>query len=260
MVQPMKSLFRTTFLALAVSGAPLLISAPWTGGQAEESTRPVVVELYTSQGCSSCPPADELLGELAQESNVLALSFNVDYWDYIGWKDTLASPLHTKRQQAYARSMALRYVYTPQIVVDGAMDVVGSREGEVRRTIELAAERHGAKAVPISVDEGDGDSGRITIGDGEAPDGGATVWLAVYDDKAVVDIGRGENSGKKLVYHNVVRDLERLGSWKGQSVSFDLNLAAARSKGRSGCAVIVQGGDSGPVLGAYDMRLLGAEG
>jgi len=256
----MTSFLRTSFVVLAVSAATLLSSAFWTGAQAEDPARPVVVELYTSQGCSSCPPADELLGELVHHSNVLALSFNVDYWDYIGWKDTLASPLHTERQRAYSRALSLRYVYTPQIVVDGSMDVVGSRKSEVNRTIELAAERQGPITVPISVDEGDGETGRITVGDGHAPDEGATVWLAVYDDEVIVNVGRGENTGRKLAYYNAVRQLVKLGTWNGQSVSFDLDLGAARRDGRSGCAVIVQRGDAGPVLGAYDMRIVNSEG
>jgi hypothetical protein len=211
----------------------------------------VVVELFTSQGCSSCPPADALLTELAGRSDVVALSLHVDYWDYIGWKDPYASPQHTARQQRYAQSLNLRYVYTPQIVVDGRANVVGSHRAEVLAAIETAARRDR----PIDITFGTDNGGTVIIPAGHAPDEGATVWLAVYDREHVTEIKRGENAGQELRNANVVRSFERLGTWTGARLEIPLDLADARARGRDGCAVIVQRGRAGPVLAAAAMNL-----
>jgi hypothetical protein len=211
----------------------------------------VVVELFTSQGCSSCPPADELLTELAERPDVVALSLHVDYWDYIGWKDPYASPQYTARQQRYGEALNLRYVYTPQIVVDGRINVVGSRRAEVLSAIETAAKRD----KPIDITFGTGNGGMVIIPEGHAPDEGATVWLAVYDRAHVTEIKRGENAGRKLRNANVVRSFERLGTWTGARLEIPLDLAGARARGRDGCAVIVQQGRAGPVLAAAAMNL-----
>ncbi len=211
----------------------------------------VVVELFTSQGCNSCPPADALLDELAGRPDIVALSLHVDYWDYIGWKDPYASPQYTARQQRYGEALNLRYVYTPQIVVDGRINVVGSRRAEVLRAIETAAKRDR----PIDITFGTGNGGMVIIPEGHAPDEGATVWLAVYDRAHVTAIKRGENAGRKLRNANVVRSFERLGTWTGARLEIPLDLADARARGRDGCAVIVQQGRAGPVLAAAAMNL-----
>ncbi len=213
---------------------------------------PVVVELFTSQGCSSCPPADELLGELAQHDSVIALAHHIDYWDYIGWKDPFASKATTDRQRAYAKRLGLRYVYTPQMVVDGRIDVVGSRRGKVMDAIETAAKARKAVEVRFAPEDG-----KVVIPAGHAPDGGAAVWLAVFDDKHETPVPSGENAGRTLEDYNVVRELTRIGTWRGERMEIAVDLGAAAARGRDGCAVIVQQHPAGPVLGATMMRLDG---
>ena len=219
------------------------------------ATSPVVVELYTSQGCYSCPPADAFLGELAKESNVVALSLHIDYWDYIGWKDPYALPGNSQRQRHYSRYLDRRYVYTPQMVIDGTYDVVGSQGDEVLAKIAKASQAEGRVQVEI-----DWQAGKAIVPAGEAPEEGATVYLAVYDDKHVTDIKRGENGGKTLAYYNVVRDLQSLGTWNGERMEITLDLDALRAQGQGGCAIIVQTGTHGRILGAADMKFPGGQG
>jgi len=212
---------------------------------------PVVVELFTSQGCSSCPPADELLGELAQQPGVIALAMHIDYWDYIGWKDPFANPELTARQRAYVRSLGLRYVYTPQMVIDGGTDVVGLHRNSVLGAIEEAAKER--KALNVSFSREDG--GKVIIPAGHAPDEGATIWLAVFDSRHETEVRRGENAGRKLLDYNVVRKMTPLGTWSGAAMEIPFDMAAAAAGGQDGCAVIVQQGKTGMVLGAAQMPL-----
>jgi hypothetical protein len=230
-----------------LAAAILLATLPAPRGAAAQ----VVVELFTSQGCSSCPPADELLTELADQPGVVALSLHVDYWDYIGWKDIYASPQYTARQQRYADALNLRYVYTPQIVVDGRTNVVGSHHAEVRSAIEAAAKRDRPIEISFVMENG----GKVIIPEGHAPNEGATVWLAIYDREHLTEVKRGENAGRKLRNANVVRSFERLGTWTGARLEIPLDLTDARARGRDGCAVIVQQGRAGPVLAAAAMNL-----
>ena len=212
---------------------------------------PVVVELFTSQGCSSCPPAEQILGELADQPGVLALEMHVDYWDYIGWKDLYAKPEITKRQRHYARDLGLRYVYTPQMVIDGRDDVVGSRRGSVLSKIEQAAIT--PKPVKVTFDrEG---NGKVMIDGGIAPKDGATVWLVTFDGQHSTDVKRGENSGRTLINTHVVREMDAIGHWTGEPLEIALDLEGAAAAGRDGCAVLVQTGGTGPVLGAAMMML-----
>ncbi|NIA71100.1 DUF1223 domain-containing protein [Pelagibius litoralis] len=215
------------------------------------NARPVVVELFTSQGCSSCPPADALLDELADRPGLLALSFHVDYWDYIGWKDPFASAEYTQRQRDYARTLGLRYVYTPQIVVDGRKDLVGSHRRAVTEAIEEAAKRKSVVDVTLAPDDG----GKVSLSAGHAPAEGATVYLVMFDDDHKTDVARGENGGRSIHNANVVREYRKLGRWTGEAMEFSLDIAAARGEGRGGCAVIVQAGTTGPVLGAAILDL-----
>jgi hypothetical protein len=193
---------------------------------------PVVVELFTSQGCNSCPPADELLGELAKEH-------------------PYASPTSTARQRDYVKQLGLRYVYTPQMIIDGHANVAGLQRQEVLRTIEKVSIVR--KALQVRFERADG--GRIVIPAGHAPEGGAAVWLAVYDGSHETKVPRGENAGRRLRNYNVVRELTRIGIWEGQHMEFPLDMAAAAAQGRDGCAVIVQEQAAGPVLGAAAIRL-----
>ncbi len=217
--------------------------------------RPVVVELFTSQGCSSCPPADALLDELADQPGLLALSFHVDYWDYIGWKDPFASAEYTQRQRDYARTLGLRYVYTPQIVVDGRKDLVGSHRRAVETAIKEAAKRKPTVEVKLVPGGASQNGGTITLSAGDAPAEGAAVYLVMFDDDHETDVARGENGGRSIHNANVVREYRKLGTWTGEAMEFAIDMDAARSEGRGGCAVIVQAGTTGPVLGAAILDL-----
>lgn len=226
-----------------VSGAlaALLVS---TAAVADDA--PVVVELFTSQGCYSCPPADELLGELAERDDVLPLAFHVTYWDRLGWPDTLGLEAGTARQEAYARTLGTGRMYTPQMVVQGQIDVVGSQRGRVAKALELAAE-HNSDNLELEVAEA-----RVTIPASDALTG--TVWLAAYDDVNEVVIERGENSGKTLTYHKAVRELVELGAYDGGAMAAELPLARLAAEGRDGAAVLVQR-DDGAIVGAARIKL-----
>jgi hypothetical protein len=222
----------------------LLLQQPALAG----SGRQIVVELYTSQGCNSCPPADRLLGKLAERDDLITLTFNVDYWDYLGWKDTLASPANTERQRHYAAAMRNRTVYTPQMVIGGRQHAVGSDAAAVAAAIEAEQLRSTGAAI-LRLTHADG---RVIVSLAAAPKAGtnATVWLVRYDRRRDVPIERGENAGSKLVYHNLVRDMRALGHWRGQAMQMDLSRAELAEGGRDGCAIIVQKGPVGPILAA----------
>jgi len=233
--------------------AMILATALATGFAATAGAQdkpPVVVELFTSEGCSSCPPADALLGELAQRPDIVPLAFHVDYWDYIGWKDPYASPANTQRQHDYAAALGLHMVYTPQMVVDGRTDVVGSERGDVAVAIGKAA---AAPKLAISIEK-DAGGYRVLIPAAAPPAGGpATVWLAFFDSEKETRVARGENGGRTLKEYNIVREWRQIGSWNGQTLSLPLPMPAA--PGQGGCAVIVQSGPVGPILGAALMKL-----
>ena len=207
---------------------------------------PVVVELFTSQGCYSCPPADEILGELAERDDVLPLAFHVTYWDRLGWPDTLGLEAGTARQEAYARRFGSGRVYTPQMVVQGQIDVVGSQRSRVMRALEIAASETGSVELDV-------DGARLTISAGELQD--ATVWLAAYDDVNEVAIDRGENAGKTLTYHRSVRELAELGRYDGDAMNVDLPLSRLAADGRAGAAILVQRRQDGAIIGATEVIL-----
>ncbi len=238
--------------ALLVAGA--LFSGVVTAAQAGGES-PTVVELFTSQGCNACPPADAYLGDLAQRDDVLALSLHIDYWDYLGWKDTFASSETTERQRAYSRALGKRQVYTPQMVIGGMSEAVGSRRQRVEREIERVRQA-GASRIPVAVAV---EEGRVVvrIGPGEANDQ-ATVWLVRYDRQLEVPIARGENAGEDLTYYNVVRDIAPVGTWQGEAVEISLPIAALRQGGRDACAILVQERGFGPIIGAARIALDGS--
>ena len=204
-----------------------------------------VVELFTSQGCSSCPPADKLLGELAHRDDVLALSLPVDYWDYIGWKDTLASPDFSARQRAYAKARGDRAVYTPQAVVNGLVHLVGSDKRSLARAIRQTDRQR--RHVAVEADRKNGEM-IVSIGGGEAA-GPARVLLVLFDPRETVEIGRGENAGRTITYHNVVRKIVSLGDWNGEPQRFTLPTPA---EGRRAAIILQDGpeGEPGAILGA----------
>jgi hypothetical protein len=228
----------------ALAGASLI---PAGAGAGERAL--TVVELFTSQGCSSCPPADEYLGALAERDDLLVLSFHVDYWDYIGWKDPFASADNTKRQRHYQDYFNSRYVYTPQMVVQGAYQTVGSKR------VEVAEQIKNAQAFPRLDVTLAREAGKIAIRIAPANDSGikaeeAFVWLVAFDDRHLTAITRGENKGRQLVNRNVVRRFDKLGTWNG--TAFDARVAAPApdGPGGKGLAVLVQSLSTGRILGA----------
>jgi len=211
---------------------------------------PWAVELFTSQGCSSCPPADRALGRLAQRADIVALSFHVNYWDYIGWKDPFASADATERQRAYARVLKQRYVYTPEMVFDGLAHEAGTRPGEIDEMIDRMHARRGPRATPHLMRAADG--GLSIKLDAQPIGQQAEITLAVYDRHHSTKVPRGENTGSTLDNFNVVRRLERVASWNGQEATF--TVAADRFGARQGIAVLVQGADLGPILGCSKLE------
>jgi hypothetical protein len=207
-----------------------------------------VVELFTSQGCSSCPPADARLAELARRPDVIALTLPVDYWDYLGWKDTLAKPEFTARQRAYAHRRGDRAVFTPQMVVNGAVSCVGSDEAAIGRAMERATAD--GPVLPVSVRAArEGESVRIEIeGAGETPSG---VWLLPILRSREVTIGRGENRGRSATYVNVVRAVLRVGEWSGGPMSLTAPLPPGEEA--DGYVVLVQA-----MRGTKPAQILGA--
>ncbi|MBU6442480.1 MAG: DUF1223 domain-containing protein [Alphaproteobacteria bacterium] len=235
-------------LVVALGAGPVAARA---GEAASPPARPVVVELYTSQGCSSCPPADAFLARLAERQDVLALTLPITYWDMLGWKDTLATGGNTARQKAYAAAMGRGGVYTPQMIVNGTSDVVGSREQAVDAAIQ--AHEAGEPDVPVTLKVEPAEL-RLTVGTGLAgrddPSGWATIWLFRVRPQTTVKIGGGENSGRVVTYHNVVREVTAVGLWKGRPVTLDLPRSALGGGPGDSFAALVQDKGYGRVIGA----------
>jgi hypothetical protein len=278
---------RTAAAALAVV---FLAGASASAG----AVRPVVMELYTSQGCSSCAPAQALAAKLTQNRpDVLLLSFSVTYWDMFGWKDTLACPENTARQKAYAGALRRGGVYTPQIIIDGIKDVPGSREEAVSFALELATivrddgmrpdedppavSRKNAPVSDVAFVAGarvktlarSAWSTDVTLSERKknvrlviehAPDTArhtlidSTIWLFRVRSSAAVKIGGGDNKGQSITYHNVVTDIENLGRWHGETLAMDLPHAQAKTVPFDSVAVVVQQGGYGRVIGAAYLR------
>lgn len=216
--------------------AGLVLTVP--AAQAGER-RPTVVELFTSQGCSSCPPADQLLAELARRGDVIALGFHIDYWDGLGWKDPLSSPEGTARQRAYARLLGNAQVYTPQMVVEGTREMVGSRREEV-----LAALRE-ARPQAIAPVAFAANRRSVTIGSSTTPGAAGTALLVRFVEKRTTHIGAGENARRTAEDVNGVEALQTLGAWQGTEVRFSVEPPSANH----GIAVLLQAAD-GRMLGA----------
>ena len=236
--------------ALSIAGAFVVGLVLQTVAFGAEKNPTAVVEMFTSQGCSSCPPADGILSGYAASKDVLALSWHVDYWNYLGWKDTFSDAAFTDRQQRYAVSFKRRGVYTPQAVVNGRNHVVGSRRGDIEQLIETYAASGKGLTVPIKT-ERSSDKIRIFA---KANAGEALLWIIYYNREEKVNIQRGENRGRTMTYHNVVRDYSMLGMMKAGSVDVTLPLAEMKKKGHDACAILLQrttrSGTPGPIIGA----------
>jgi hypothetical protein len=251
------------FIVAALPGlAEPLVAAPLVAEPlVAASPKPVaqgnaVIELFTSQGCSSCPPADKLLTELAKRPGVIALSYSVDYWNYLGWHDTLSSPANSERQREYAQTRGDGRVYTPQVVVDGLTHVNGADETAIDKAITAASVRLADVEVPISM-HAEGDS--LVIGLGAAPANShtraATVWLAIAKEQETVSVTRGENRGRTLSYHHPVRELSPVGMWKGEAMTLRLPLKDLKTMGGDCLVALLQVENAGPILGAAEYEV-----
>jgi len=220
-----------------VAGALLCCAA-----HAHAQLRPAVLELFTSEGCSSCPPAEAYVGELAQRPNVLALAFHVDYWDDLGWRDRFGLPESVQRQRVYAKALGLSSVYTPQAVIDGRADFVGSDVASIDKRL---SEKRSGVAVGVAVHDGEV---QIDLGMQEraAP---SDVILIAYLRNAVSNIARGENSGRTLTEFNIVRAIRTLGRWDGRMQQYRAALKSLPSDATD-VAVLVQPSGQGPITGA----------
>ena len=227
----------------AVASASVLAFAAATAGGAgtafaADAAHPVVVELFQSQGCSDCPPANANVLAIADRPDVLALSFQVTYWDQLGWKDTFGSKAYTDRQWEYANKWRRSTVATPEVVVNGRRDLIGSNRNELEQVIKAADRGQGGPRVDI-------EGAKVTVAGGTG--GKADVWLVRYDPSVIqVPIKRGENGGKTLPHKNVVRELVHLGEWSGSSKTFSLPAGSANLK----TAVLVQEGRGGAIVAA----------
>ncbi len=227
---------KTALLSLILLAAPLsAVAKP-----------PVVVELYTAQGCAACGEANANLAKLAERPGVLALTFPVDYWDYLGWADTFARPEFTERQKAYVAKLSLREPYTPQVVVDGRTQAAGLK-GD--RVIKLIGDAARAPRDPPDIRFS---GARVYVGSGRAPRGGGDVWLVRYDPRERdVVVKSGDNKGQTIPHKNVVREVTRLGGWRGRPAAFRLPVPAEEGLKS---VVIVQGGHGGRILGVGQPR------
>jgi len=227
-----KAAFSFIVLALAAFTTPAAAAKP-----------PVIVELFTAQGCSSCITANAHVADLAERERVLPLTFSVDYWDYLGWPDTFARPEFTERQKAYAKRLGPRAVYTPQVVVDGRHQVSGGKPDQLDVMVAQAVRAPGNPPDMLYME-----NGKIAVGSGPRPRGGAEVWLVRYDPRRIeVEPKKGDNRGETVVARNVVRQLVRLGRWRGRPTAF--RLPATEEEGLE-TLVIVQGTDGGRVIAA----------
>ncbi len=246
------------------SGALGICAIVSIAGPAQADPR-AVVELFTSQGCSSCPPADKVIGDLAKDPSVIALSMPIDYWDYLGWKDTLADSRFSARQKAYSLMRGDRDVYTPQVVVNGSAHLIGSDRAGIENAINVTKKESGVMSVPVTMMV-DGKQINISVaassGNGLISDTSTTnastpmhgeVWICSISKSIPISIGRGENRGREVTYHNVVRTLLKVGDWNGSAESWSVPLENISRDGVDGAVVYLQDGNHekpGPMLGA----------
>ncbi|HXQ50346.1 MAG TPA: DUF1223 domain-containing protein [Stellaceae bacterium] len=222
------------------------------GSAAAEEQRPVVVELFTSQGCNSCPPADAFLGELANRPELLTLAFHVDYWNYIGWTDPFARPWATTRQRAYQQSLRERFVYTPQMVVNGAAQGIGSERETIETLIHAAKDEAKPPHRPdVALRWREDGALLVEVGAGDSPPRSpADIWLVGFDRPHRTQVLRGENEGQTITDYNVVRSYRRIGAWPGWSLELVVPADQIAAPGDGGVAVLVQTAGVGPVLAA----------
>ena len=237
---------RGVVLSLAVVVSAL---APVVAQAAEPRA---VIELFTSQGCSSCPPADKLAGELMHDPSLIVMSLAIDYWDYLGWKDTLALSGHANRQRAYARMRGDREVYTPQVVVNGTVHVVGSDRAAIDVAIAQTSKQPGTLSLPVTMAVA-GDTVTVTVPAAKSGETKGEIWLCPISTNVPVAISRGENTGHTITYHNVVRRWVKIGDWTGAARTLTVPLHEVGGNEIDSFAVVVQAGTKespGNMLGA----------
>jgi hypothetical protein len=243
----------TIMRPLAFSGALLFLAAglcvPGNGMAAPKG----VVELFTSQGCSSCPPADATLNQLIEQGDVIALAYHVDYWDYLGWKDTFSSRNNTERQYGYAKTLKRNNVYTPQAVINGASDARGGDFDGINAGLDLAKKASGGLSVPVSAKVED-EVLHVSIGAGK---GAADIVVVYYAPPVDITMERGENAGKTVRYSRSVTEVSTVGMWDGKAMSLSLPMSVMKEGKNGGCAILLQSmnanGNPGAILGAADM-------
>jgi hypothetical protein len=236
---------RRLVLPVAVIASSLLVSAAAADPRA-------VIELFTSQGCSSCPAADKLAGEFARDPSLVVISLAIDYWDYLGWKDTNALPGHATRQRAYSHVRGDREVYTPQVIVNGVAHVIGSDRGAIDTAITKTRKMPGTMSFPVTLAV-NGDQVTVTVPAGKGENNKGEVWICPLSSNVPVAIGRGENSGNTVTYHNIVRRWVKLGDWNGTARTFTVPLRDVTGAGIDSMAVMLQAGSKenpGHMLGA----------
>ncbi|MGI9405577.1 MAG: DUF1223 domain-containing protein [Hyphomicrobiaceae bacterium] len=244
------------FAILFVTAAlfvPLDASSKFSRADAAEIKS--VLELYTSQGCSSCPRADALLKNYVDRKDVLALTLPVDYWDYLGWKDTFAKHDYSMRQRLYAKARGDGQVYTPQVVVNGLTHAVGSRKGQIDKAIAVTQKRLAARRISATLSMNGEDlviEANERGADSQAPER-CRVWLARVQKKGTVNIKRGENGGRKLTYYNIVRQMQPVGTWTGEKMTIRLPAKGLTNAAMDTYAVIFQEGPAGPIVGAAEI-------
>ena len=239
-----KRLFSATTLVAACLAAAMPAVAKPLG----------VVELFTSQGCNSCPPADAALGRFVQQGNLVVLAYHVDYWDYLGWKDTLGSRANTERQYAYAKAFGSSQVYTPQAVINGSVHVIGSDLAGIENAIGTTSKEAGVMSVPVTMTQS-GKQITVSVAAAKKPPLAlhGEVWICSISKAILISIARGENRGKELTYYNVVRNLVKVGDWNGNPGSWSVPLDSVEHEGVDAAVAYVQDGSRdrpGPMLGA----------
>ncbi len=246
-------LSRRSVLALSTA---MLAGSVTGGARAKQSAKPLlgVVELFTSQGCSSCPPADAALQQFIERDDVLALAFHVDYWDYLGWKDTLASPENTERQYAYAKTFNSRTVYTPQAVVNGREHLNGAKGSVIAAKLGTYAGQGQGLTVRVGLSL-EGTRIQVSVDQGSVPEGrDVKIVLVYYRDSSTIDIKRGENKGREITYRNTVTNAQTLGMWDGQKMAIEIPKDEIEGHDANGCAILLQAtsasGTPGAILGA----------
>jgi hypothetical protein len=236
---------RRRTLALGAGAALASLGLP---SRAANHARPVVVELFTSQGCSSCPPADAFLKDLKDMKGVIAISLHVDYWDYLGWRDTLGDKAFSQRQYDYAHRRGDMDVYTPQMIVNGGKYYVGSNRREIMAAIEAARAAPDPLWVPLTIAHSGSEI--VITADAVASVPEATLWCMPVAPAIKVRIERGENAGRDIAYYNVVRKIVPAGMWKGEAMKFTLPVDGVFTAESKACVALLQTGTIGPVIGA----------